>query len=336
MPEKIRKEEVMHHTTDGKSRSRGDLLFLACLVLAFVFGLSSCAIKPLPSCIDAVNPVEVSAKRLRDDVDFLTKLVPPRSATNEGSLNKAVEYIAQEFGQTGCRLEKQRVQVEDTDYWNIICSFGPVDGERIIVGAHYDVDKDGTPGADDNASGVAGILELARMVNKVELDQKARNEKPALARRLDLIAYTLEEEPYFSGQKDMGSHHHAESLAKSKVPVRLMMSLEMIGYFSGEYATYIAVVGKWEQRSMISRVSGLMAQQDSIDVVPAPVPTWIRGADLSDHRNYWKFGYPAVMVTDTDYLRNPNYHEATDTIDTLNFNSMAGVVRGVYDAMICY
>jgi hypothetical protein len=79
-----------------------------------------------------------------------------------------------------------------------------------------------------------------------------------------------------------------------------------------------------------------MAQQGKIDVVPAPVPSWIGGADWSDHRNYWKFDYTAVMVTDTAYLRNPNYHKATDTIDTLDFNSMAGVVRGVYDAMICY
>jgi hypothetical protein len=320
----------MHHTTDGQSLPRVGVLFLSCLMLASVFGLCSCAIKPLPSCIDAANPIEVSAERLRDDVDFLTKLVPPRSAANEESLNEAVAYIAQEFGKTGCRLERQRVQVEGTDYWNIICSFlpvGPVDSERMIVGAHYDVDKGGTPGADDNSSGVAGILELARMIKR---------EKPPLARRLDLIAYTLEEEPYFSRQKDMGSHYHAESLAKSKVPVRLMMSLEMIGYFSGEYSSYIAVVGKWEQRSMISRVSGLMAQQGKIDVVPAPVPSWIGGADWSDHRNYWEFGYPAVMVTDTAYLRNPNYHKATDTIYTLDFENMAGVVRGVYNAMICY
>ena len=328
----------MHHTTGGKSRLRGGVFLLSCLILLYVPGLCACATTPIPRST-AESPVEeLLKKRLEQDVAFLTELVPPRSAANVVSLNKAAEYIAQEFTKTGCRLEEQHFPVEyGTDYRNIICSFGPVEGERVIVGAHYDVCCN-LPGADDNASGVAGILELARMV---------RREKPALARRLDLVAYTLEEPPYFATD-NMGSYHHAKSLADGKVPIRLMVSLEMIGYFSEKYpgfplnllyphqGTYIAVVGDWGQYREISRVSGLMAQQGTIDVVSITAPPSIPGVDFSDHRNYWFFDYRAVMVTDTANVRNPNYHKDTDKIGTLDFTRMAEVVKGVYAVIIGY
>ncbi len=368
----------MHNSSDGKSRLRGGAFILSCLFFASVLGLCSCVCTPLPRTTEA-RPDAGLLKRLCDDVAKLTELDPSRRAANVESLNRAADYIAQEFGKTGCRLEEQHFKVDGRDYRNIICSFGPGEGERVIVGAHYDVSdergdqpgvvdgnvyrniicavgpgegarvivralydipfkKGDQPGADDNASGVAGILELARMVSK---------EKPALARRLDLVAYTLEEPPYFGTDK-MGSHFHAESLNKGKVPVRLMVSVEMIGYFSEEYpssplssrcpykGTYVAVVGKWGQDRAISRVSSLMAQQGTIDVVPFSEPPIIPGVDWSDHRNYWKFGYPAVMVTDTAGNRNPNYHETSDTIDTLDFTRMAEVIKGVYAVIIGY
>ena len=332
----------MHYATGGKSRLRSGVFLRSCLILLNVLGLCACAITPIPRS-SAESPVEeLLKKRLERDVAFLTELVPSRSAANVASLNKAAEYIAQEFTKTGCRLEEQHFPVEyGTYYRNIICSFGPVEGERVIVGAHYDVCCN-LPGADDNASGVAGILELARMVHR---------EKPALARRLDLVAYTLEEPPYFqrvvTRDSNMGSYHHAKYLADRKVPVKLMMSLEMIGYFNPkEYpdfplnflypheGAYIAVVGNWGQNYAISRVSRLMAQENTIDVVSMTAPTSM--IDLSDHINYWYFGYPAVMVTDTADYRNHNYHKDTDTIGTLDFTSMAGVVKGVYKVIMDY
>jgi hypothetical protein len=335
----------MHHTTDRKLKLWIGAIILSCLILAIVLGLCSCATLPPSTYNDRpCDPGTTLTGRLCQDVDSLSGLVPPRRAANMTSLNRAANYIAREFEKTGCRMEEQHFSVEEgTDYRNIICSFGPVDGERIIVGAHYDVSpgQGARPGADDNASGVAGILEIARIVSK---------EKPALARPLNIIAYTLEEEPYFSRRTDMGSFHHAESLFKKKVSVRLMMSLEMIGYFSDKpdsqtyplcllyfsypsKGNYIAVVGKAGQDSEVLRVRDLMAKQITIEVQSI---TASGGVDLSDHRNYWAFGYPAVMITDTADYRNPNYHEASDTRQTLDFTSMAEVVKGVYKVILDY
>jgi hypothetical protein len=340
---------MMHNSTDEKSRLRRGLFLLSCLVLVFTLGLCSCAsiFPPLlpPSAYNKgdCEPVTTVNGRLCQDVASLSGLVPPRRAADAESLNKAAEYIAQEFGKTGCSVEKQSFPVDGKTYMNIICSFGPKEGERVIVGAHYDVDKDGTPGADDNASGVAGILELARKLSK---------EKPALARPFDLVAYSLEEEPYF-GTGKMGSYYHAKSLADRNVRIKIMMSLEMIGYYSDQsdsqaypvifmyfsyprQGNYIAVVGKCGQENEVSRVRDLMAKQGTIDVQSFTGPTILGGIDLSDHRNYWAFSYPAVMITDTSYYRNPNYHKETDTRQTLDFNRMAGVVEAVYAAMIGY
>jgi hypothetical protein len=273
----------MHITAGERSQQRSVALVLSCLLLSAVLSLCSCASKPLPCSVQA-SAYQGIPQRLLDDVAYLSQLDPPRRAADMESLNRAADYIAQEFNKAGCPVVRvQHFSVEkDTDYRNIICSFGPGEGERVIVGAHYDVspEKGKRPGADDNASGVAGILELARMLSN---DKPALRRLDEIKRPVDLIAYTLEEPPYF-GSENMGSYQHAKLTAEKKAPILLMMSLEMIGYFSGEYAQYIAVVGKGEQRDVISRVSGLMARQGSIDVVSAPMPSSFPGIDWSDQR----------------------------------------------------
>jgi hypothetical protein len=361
----------MQYTTDGKSRQRRGLFLLSCLLLSSVLAFCACAITPVPRP-DMTEISEDMPKRLCADVARLTLPSPSRRATNVESLNRAADYIALEFGKTGCSVEKQSFPVDGKTYMNIICSFGPAEGERIIVGAHYDVSdsrcgqarkvkgkdicpfgpatyesvdyqKGDQPGADDNASGVAGILELARMVGE---------RKPALDHRIDFVAYTLEEPPFFKmavdKESNMGSYHHAKCLHDRNIRVKLMMSLEMIGYFTEEYpdfpldflypheGTYIAVVGKWEQHLAVSRVRNLMAAKRTADVVSITAPSFLYALYLSDHINYWHFDYPAVMVTDMAYLRNTNYHKTSDAIDTLNFNKMAGVVEAVYSAIIKY
>jgi hypothetical protein len=168
--------------------------------------------------------IPVDKERLRQDVQTLAAMVPPRNAKNIASLDKSAEYILEEFRKTGGRAEIQRFGLDGKDYKNVICSFGPEAGERIIVGAHYDVQGD-QPGADDNASGVAGLLELSRLVQALKTELKCR---------IDFVAYTLEEGQLFKHPfaRHYGSYIHAKSLAQAGISVRAMIGLEMIGYFS--------------------------------------------------------------------------------------------------------
>src|SRR5690606_38006008 len=140
---------------------------------------------------------------------------------NIAALDEAAAYIANQFAGSGYAVYEQRFQLEALPYKNVIARYGPEKAPRFVIGAHYDVAGSG-PGADDNASGVAGLLELARLVGQ---------HRPQLGYQLEFVAYTLEEPPHFN-KPTMGSAFHAASLKRQGVPVRGMISLEMIGYFS--------------------------------------------------------------------------------------------------------
>ncbi len=300
--------------------------------------VACCGAIPGRDSVAAETPV--SKEHMRRHVEALTGMDPPRNARNVASLDKSAAYILGEFTKTGCRTEVQTFTHDKGEYKNVICSFGPEKGERVIVGAHYDVHGD-QPGADDNASGVAGLLELARLVGTL---------KPPLIYRTDFVAFTLEE-PQFFRTRHMGSYVYAKSLSHAGVEVRSMVALEMIGYFtdapeSQSYplfflgwfyphkGNYIAVVGKWGQGDLVERVKGLMAEASAIPVESVAAPSVVPGIDFSDHQSFWRFGYKAVMVTDTAFYRNHNYHRATDTMDTLDFDKMAEVVKGLYRAIL--
>lgn len=281
-----------------------------------------------------------SQKRLYQDVQELTSISPARNFANLASLNKAADYIKAEFEDLDCQVTEQRYKVDGNEYRNIIATFGEDHAERVIVGAHYDVCGD-QPGADDNASAVAGLLETARLLNE---------QKPNLRHRIDLVAYSLEEPPYFA-TSNMGSAVHAKAMHEEKAAVKVMICYEMIGYFSDEpdsqqfpdpylaklyphTGNFIIVVGKQGQEEIVARVRELMQASAAIDVQSINLPPSAGLAGLSDHRSYWQYGYQALMINDTSFLRNPNYHKKTDTIDTLDFKKMAEVVNGVYAAVI--
>jgi Zn-dependent M28 family amino/carboxypeptidase len=287
------------------------------------------------------NMPSVNKSNLVKDVKFLTSLQPARNFYNLTSLNKAAEYIKKEFEKSGLQVNEQKFNVDGKEYKNLVCSVGPDSSpERIVIGAHYDVAGD-QPGADDNASGVAGLLEIARLLH---------SEKPQLKQKIELVAFTLEEPPMFGGPQ-MGSAIHARALSGAGVKLRAMISLEMIGYFSEEknsqdypvaalqllypsVGNFIGVVGKMGQEKITGEIKDYMSRGSEIDVQSLNAPPFMPGTDLSDHRNYWDYGYNAVMITDTSFYRNHNYHEKTDTIETLNFVKMAEVVKGVYHALV--
>jgi len=166
-------------------------------------------------------PIGVDSVKLKEHVNKLTHTSKPRSNYNVEALNEAADYISSQLKEYGYEVEEQKFTVEKKEYKNILCYYGPKDAERLIVGAHYDVCGD-QPGADDNASGVAGLLEIARLLKLYQ---------PKIDYRIDLVAYTLEEPPNFK-TKNMGSAVHAKYLHDNKIKVKAMICLEMIGYFS--------------------------------------------------------------------------------------------------------
>jgi Zn-dependent M28 family amino/carboxypeptidase len=218
-----------------------------------------------------------------------------------------------------------------------MAEFGPGDRSQslLVVGAHYDAfgETGSLPGADDNASGTAGLLELARLLGKAD----------PLAPVM-LVAYTNEEPPFF-GSEEMGSAVHAASLARAHRAVKGMICLEMIGYYTRQqswptplfsllypsHGDFIGVAGGWHDRELARWVKRGIIGAGGIPVVSFTGPR--ETSDASDQRNYWPHGWPAVMVTDTAFLRNPNYHTIRDTAATLNYQRMAAVVNGVFNAI---
>lgn len=276
------------------------------------------------------------AAELRRHVDYLTSEVRPRDARHPENLDRAAGYIERELRAAGACVRVQPFVVGDKTYRNVIATFGQDDRRPLlIVGAHYDAfsAKAGLPGADDNASGTAGLLELARLL-------AAAPPRAPVA----LVAYANEEPPYF-GSERMGSFVHAEELRTSERPVAGMICLEMIGYYGAEQAydswvfeaiyprrgDFIAVAGGWEDRGLLRGVKKATRGAGGVPVVSLTGPRDM--LDASDHRNYWMEGWSAVMVTDTAYLRNPNYHAASDVAESLDYVRMARVVDGVFNAV---
>jgi Zn-dependent M28 family amino/carboxypeptidase len=302
-------------------------------LLALAGGLAACvaqpAVKPIDSPDAAIDPAA-----LERHIRMLAANLAPRSYEHSENLEAAGDYVLVEFKKLGLTTEEQSYEVEGRTYRNIIARVGPATGPLIVIGAHYDSCGD-TPGADDNASGVAGLLELARLL-------AARPPRQPV----ELVAFTLEEPPFFR-TGNMGSYRHAESLARQGREVKLMLSLEMIGYFrdtprSQRYpigalkllypgeGNFIALVGAYRDFGDMRRVKGLFKGASSLPVTSINAPEAVQGVDFSDHASYWRFKMPAIMVTDTAFLRNPHYHDAGDTPDTLDYTRMAQVVRGVF------
>lgn len=291
-----------------------------------------------PSCSTSrPSAAHVAPDRLREHVVFLSETCHPRDWSQPVNLDRAAAYIAGVFRETGGEVAEQPFEVHGRTYRNVCVRFGPVDGPRVIVGAHYDACQ-GTPGADDNASGVAGLLELAGLLGR----------NPP-AGTVELVAYTLEEPPFFRTSY-MGSARHAGALAEAGIPVRAMIGLEMIGFFSDEAGSqsfpipllrlfypgrgnFIGVVGNLSQRRLVRQIKIVMKGATDLPVHSLNAPAFVPGVDWSDHRCYWAYGFDAAMITDTAFLRNRAYHTTDDTADRLDYQRMAKVVIGVFEAV---
>jgi len=270
-------------------------------------------------------------------LQVLTETEGFRTEKDTATLNKAADCIQTEFEKYAEEVNTQDFTIAHKGYKNVIASFGIEHSKRLTIGAHYDVCGN-QPGADDNASGIAGLLELARLL---------QNEKPNL--RIDLVAYTLEEPPFFNS-KNMGSYKHAEYLKENNIEVEGMICLEMIGYFDsakksqsypvgllslfyGSKADYITLVSTFGNGKFSRKYIRKFKKTSRIRDKKFKAPKWVEGIDFSDHKNYWEMGYSAIMITDTSFYRNFNYHLKSDTIETLDIPKMCLVIESVFNSL---
>ena len=301
------------------------------VILIFFLGLiqNSCAQK-----INSSHSIISDTLRIKNDLKIITKTTNSRNYKNVETLNFVADYIFTELSKNCDSVYFQSYFVNGIEYKNVIGSIGTNNHERIVVGAHYDVCGD-QEGADDNASGVVGVIELSRLLAKEKLKY-----------RIDFVAYSLEEPPFFRTEH-MGSNVHAKMLFDSRENVKGMICLEMIGYFNdepnsqsyplgilklfyGNKGDYITIVQKFGNGKFGNQVKRLMKKQKLLPTKSFKGPSKLPGVDFSDHQNYWKYGYSAVMITNTAFYRNKNYHEKTDKMETLDLKRMALVIDEVY------
>lgn len=275
--------------------------------------------------------MKANKENLYQHVKFLTSIYPYRNYKNIDSLNKAAGFIENEFKETGLLTTRQQWEARENSYANIIASYQPKKTKRFIIGAHYDVYKE-QPGADDNASSVAGLLEMARMLTEHGFK---------LSYGIDFISFCLEEPPFFK-KKEMGSYVHAKSINGKDKKYIGMIALEMIGYYR-EKEELVEVTTPTNSRLIVSgikkydgfnkKISQLLKAYGKMDSRRLSFADDYHNNGPSDHRNYWPFGIPAVMVIGTGGHGNPHYHKVTDTIDTLDFEIMTDAVNSLAHAL---
>lgn len=280
---------------------------------------------------------EILSQRLRSHVERLAGEIGQRHMEDFGSLELSATYITDSLTSAGYEVRMLPYTDEGLEVNNIEAELKGSSGDLVIVGAHYDT-VPGTKGANDNASGVAAVLELARIMN---------GHRPL--RTVRFVLFANEEPPYFKTDR-MGSHVYASSLKAQGQKVSAMLSLETIGFymdapgsqlypspldlFYPDTGNFIAFVGNMGSRRLIKQVIGAFRETVDFPSEGAAVPGFLPGVDWSDHWSFWQNGYPGIMVTDTAPYRYPHYHTGGDTPEKLDYTRMARVVIGLEGALL--
>ena len=270
---------------------------------------------------------------LRQAVEALAGGIGERNVYCYPKLCEAVAFIEQSFRHAGYLPKRHEYQARGKSFANIEAEIRGQDSpqEIIVVGAHYDTAR-GSPGANDNGSGVAALLALAR----------AFINKPS-SRSLRFVAFTNEERPFLRTAR-MGSRVYARQCRERADNIRGMLSLETIGYCSEEPGSqwlsffgalypsrgdFIVFVANPSSKELLKNASQSFGRQTDIGWQSATLPSFSPGANSSDPWSFWKEGYPALMVTDTAPFRYPHYHKRSDTPDKLRYDFLNGVIQGL-------
>lgn len=287
--------------------------------------------------------VESIEKHLRIHVDRLAGLIGPRYLKKPKSIQASIDYIENQWNLMGYEISHESYDAMGDQATNLIVELpgSKRPDEIILVGSHYDT-VFSTPGADDNASAVAVMLEVSRILK--ETDNK---------RTIRFVAFTCEEPPYFN-LDCMGSQHHARESKRRNDQIIGMLCLEMVGYYTTEpnsqnipplipkllrgffpkRGNFLAAVGNlasWKLCWQFRR--GFKKGSSDMPLFSICLPERINEIRMSDNSSFWDQNYPALMLTDTSFLRNPNYHRSTDTPETLDYPRMTQVTCGIASAV---
>ena len=293
--------------------------------------------RPASRSADMSGDDQVLAQRLRMHVERLAGEIGERNVFGPEALQRAAAYIENEWSTLGYHPERQEYDVSGICCANIIATRPGSSrrGEILLIGAHYD-SVIGSPGANDNASGVAALLEVSRMFRALD---------PALTVRF--VAFVNEEPPFFRTGKQ-GSMVYAQAARGRGDDIRLMASFETIGCYSGEPGSqsyppmfgffypdrgnFIGIVSDFRSRVAVQRLAQAFRAQSDFPLQTVSTFRFIPGVAWSDHHSFWRQGYSAVMVTDTAFYRYQYYHSAADTPDKLAYPELAQVTLGLFKA----
>jgi Peptidase family M28 len=281
-----------------------------------------------------LSPDEIALREeLRANVQKLAGEIGERNMWHYAQLNTAADFIEDSFSRAGLRTRRDSYDTRGQPCHNIEAEISGNRPEIIVIGGHYD-SVFGSPGANDNGTGAAATLALARRFARV-------NPKHTLR----FVAFVNEEPPYFlSGE--MGSQVYARRCKERGEKISAMISLETIGYFSDapdsqtypspglsvfypKVGNFIGFVSNVKSRTLLRRVITIFRKHAKIPSEGASLPAFIPGVSWSDQWSFWQQGYPAIMVTDTAPFRYPYYHSSNDTPDKLDYDRFTLVVSGM-------
>ena len=286
--------------------------------------------------ISSAVPLSADESALRAelvaDVQILAGDIGERNMRRYAQLNAAADFIENSFSRAGLQPRRDTYELEGRPCHNIEVEIRGVRPRAIVIGAHYDSVL-GSPGANDNGSGVAALLALVRRFAGIRAGQTLR-----------FVAFVNEEPPYFQTEQ-MGSFVYARGCKARGDQISAMISLETIGYFSDIprsqtypspglgwcYPTtgnFIGFVGNVGSRTLLRRAIGSFRREAKLPSEGAALPSFIPGVAWSDQWSFWQCGYPAFMITDTAPFRYPHYHSVTDTPDKLEYDRFTLAVSG--------
>lgn len=266
--------------------------------------------------------------RLEAHVRALSGTIGERHLGRPRALHDAADYVERTLAAAGLAASSQEFRAAGHAVRNLDVELGNGAGPLVVVGAHYDT-VPGSPGADDNASGVSAVLEIARLLAEAGPSGRVR------------CAFFANEEPPWFQTEDMGSLHYARRVRERGEDVAAMVSLESIGYYVDGVGTqrypfplglaypdtgnFLGLVSDRRCRALLRRVERSFRKHTSFPVVAAAVPAWVPGVAWSDQWAFWQQGFPAIMATDTAPFRHPAYHTGADTPERLDYRALATV-----------